>query len=118
MEIRLKKYLLSLLVLLSSQSNLRADVVRENALPNVEPVLLNELDEARGRGGVVDVTTLNKMSVGAYMADNVAVNNTNGFNMIDNGSFAGSSGFISVIQNTGNQVIIQDSTIVNVTITP
>lgn len=40
---------------------------------------------------------------------------TNGDNVISGGAFANSSGIASVIQNSGNNVIIQDSTIVNVT---
>jgi hypothetical protein len=39
-------------------------------------------------------------------------------NIIDTSSFANSAGIISVIQNTGNNVIIQNSTVVNVVITP
>ncbi|HIG66204.1 MAG TPA: hypothetical protein EYQ43_11790, partial [Methyloprofundus sp.] len=84
---------------------------------NIEPVLSSELDGEYGRGGVVNITD-NKMSVEARLSDNVAINNVNGFNGIDNGSFAGSRGFTSVIQNTGNQVVIQNSTIVNITVRP
>jgi len=95
------------------------NVVHETVLSKIEPVLLDELDNERGRGGgVVDITTLNKMRVKGNLTDNVAIDNINGFNIIDNGSFTGSHGLISVIQNTGNNVLIQDATILNVTFMP
>jgi hypothetical protein len=76
-----------------------------------------ELDMATGMGDV-DFLTHNQATLGALISDTSANNNTNGFNIIDSGSFSGASGMVSVIQNTGNNVIIQDSTIVNVTIVP
>jgi len=82
-----------------------------------ETVLSEELDDARGREGV-DMTTLNNMNVRATLSGNQANNNVNGYNIIDHGSFAQASGITSVIQNSGNNVVIQDSTIVNVTIAP
>lgn len=48
------------------------------------------------------------------MRDNQAYNLTTGGNLISEGAFAGSSGFATVIQNSGNNVLIQNSTIVNV----
>lgn len=86
-------------------------------LSQTEVASIEELDNATGREGV-DVTTLNNMNVRAFLVGNSATNNTSGFNMIDNGSFAGSGGMFSVIQNSGNNVLIQDSTIINVTILP
>lgn len=82
-----------------------------------ETVLVEELDNARGREGV-DIFTLNNMNVRATLADNQASHNVNGYNTIDHGSFTQATGITSVIQNSGNNVIIQDSTIVNVTIAP
>jgi len=76
---------------------------------------LDELDEIRGMGGV-DVTTLNTMNVKATLTGNTATNNVTGTNVIDTSAFTGANGMFSVIQNTGNNVVIQDSTIVNVTI--
>lgn len=48
---------------------------------------LEELDNATGREGV-DITTLNRMNVRAFLADNSATNNVSGFNSIDNGSLS------------------------------
>jgi hypothetical protein len=51
--------------------------------------------------------------------DNVTVvNSITGHNTIDGGSFANANGFPTVIQNSGNGVLIQNSTILNVTIHP
>lgn len=80
-------------------------------------VSIDMLENARGREGV-DITTLNNMNVSATLTDNTANNNVTGANIIDTSSFTGASGMFSVIQNTGNNVVIQDSTIVNVTILP
>ncbi|MGR9013812.1 MAG: hypothetical protein ACU83U_09225 [Gammaproteobacteria bacterium] len=84
--------------------------------PN-ETALWEELDNARGREGL-DMTNINNMNVRATLTGNQASNNVNGYNIIDHGSFAQASGINTVIQNTGNNVIIQDATNVIVTITP
>ncbi len=91
----------------------------DNKLPFslAETVSVDELETARGREGV-NITALNNMNVQAILNDNTANNTITGSNRIDTGAFAGSGGMFSVIQNSGNNVIIQDSTIVNVTILP
>ena len=48
------------------------------------------------------------------VSDNQASNLTTGMNVISDGAFAGASGLSTVIQNSGNNVLIQNSTIVNV----
>jgi len=48
------------------------------------------------------------------VADNKASNLTTGMNVISDGAFAGSTGMPTVIQNSGNNVLIQNATIVNV----
>ena len=83
----------------------------------VEIVSIDELENARGRQGI-DITTINNMNVKGILTDNTANNNVTGTNFIDNGSFTGASGMFSVIQNTGNNVLIQDVTNVTVTIVP
>jgi hypothetical protein len=91
----------------------------DDALPFslAEAVPDNDLENARGREGI-DITAINNMNVQATLTGNVANNSITGTNIIDHGAFAGSGGMFSVIQNSGNNVIIQDSTIVNVTIVP
>lgn len=52
-------------------------------------------------------------------ADNISVHNSpTGSNMIGGGSFAGAAGVPIVIQNTGNGVLIQNATIINMTLKP
>jgi hypothetical protein len=52
-------------------------------------------------------------------AEHVSVNNSiTGGNNIGGGSFAGAHGFPIVIQNSGNGVLIQNATILNVTVKP
>ncbi|CAG22309.1 MULTISPECIES: hypothetical protein [Photobacterium] len=47
---------------------------------------------------------------------NGAYNNTTGANMITEGAFGESSGIFNVVQNTGNNVLIQNATVVNLTL--
>jgi hypothetical protein len=75
----------------------------------VKPVELKVL--ARKRGGA-DV--INDMQLKGVVADNRAVNVTTGGNFITEGAFANTAGLPMVVQNTGNNVLIQNATIVNV----
>jgi hypothetical protein len=75
----------------------------------VKPVELKVL--ARKRGGA-DV--INDMQLKGVVADNRAVNVTTGNNFITDGAFANTSGVPLIVQNTGNNVLIQNATIVNV----
>lgn len=96
----------------------RATLLDDNLLlSSSEKASEDELEKARGREGF-DITALNNMNVQAVLTGNTANNNVTGMNIIDNGAFTNASGMFSVVQNTGNNVIIQDSTIVNVTIVP
>ena len=54
------------------------------------------------------------MKLRGVVADNRAVNVTTGNNAISEGAFANTSGLPMVVQNTGNNVLIQNATIVNV----
>jgi hypothetical protein len=75
----------------------------------VKPVDLKVL--ARKRGGA-DV--INDMQLKGVVADNRAINVTTGNNFITDGAFANTSGVPLIVQNTGNNVLIQNATIVNV----
>jgi hypothetical protein len=75
----------------------------------VKPVDLKVL--ARKRGGA-DV--INDMQLKGVVADNRAINVTTGNNFITDGAFANASGVPLIVQNTGNNVLIQNATIVNV----
>lgn len=116
----LKNCRLVLLVIIVQSQAAQADSVQNQdqlLFSPAETVLLEDLDNARGREGV-DMAVVNNMNVRATLSGNQANNNVTGYNIIDHGAFAQASGINSVIQNTGNNVIIQDSTIVNVTIAP
>lgn len=66
------------------------------------------------RGGADQVN--NENALDGLVRDNQAYNLKTGSNLVSDGSFAGSSGLATVIQNSGNNVLIQNSTIVNVQI--
>ncbi len=114
-----KLYVLIIPLALNYAGMVRALPLDVNQSQNIrEAVLLDELDEVRSLGGVVDITTIINSNIDAELSNNTATNNVTGFNIIDNGAFTEASGVFSIIQNSGNNVIIQDSTIVNVTISP
>ncbi len=94
-----------------------SNISSESNAPFSQAVSIEELENARGREGV-DITALNNLNANATLTGNTANGNVTGANIIDASAFSGASGMFSVIQNTGNNVIIQDSTIVNVTIVP
>ena len=74
------------------------------------------------RGGDVHVQNnsqtqiLNTNTVNGSVNDVTVLNNITGDNSIDGGAFTGAQGFPMVIQNSGNGVLIQNATILNVTI--
>lgn len=73
------------------------------------PVAQAALAARRGGDRVVNDNQLK-----GVVADNKASNLTTGMNVISDGAFSGASGLSTVIQNSGNNVLIQNSTIVNV----
>lgn len=87
-----------------------ADDVRASAR---KPVTVETL--ARQRGGADYKTLVNLNDVRGSVDHNVATNVVTGNNSIS-ASFAGAMGLPIVIQNSGNNVLIQNATIVNVQI--
>jgi hypothetical protein len=75
------------------------------------PVSSTTLEEQRGGD---ETRILNIIEVDGDVTDNTAVNVVTGANNIQNGSFDNASGVLSVVQNTGANVLIQSATIVNV----
>ena len=61
---------------------------------------------------------LNEQDVDGVVQGNIATGNTTGNNSISDNAFAGAAGFATAIQNTGNNVLIQNSTIINVSLDP
>lgn len=86
----------------------KAAIERPNPL-GIKPVANKVLAARRGRADVV-----NDMLLKGVVADNRASNLTTGNNVIAEGSFTGMVGLPLVVQNSGNGVLIQNATIINV----
>ena len=86
----------------------KAVPVRPNPL-GLKPVDAKALAMKRGGADVV-----NDMLLKGVVAGNRASDLTTGNNIIADGAFTGTVGFPMVIQNSGNGVLIQNATIVNV----
>jgi len=92
------------------------------AAPPAGPVWLE------GWGRSVDSKTLARSSGGNEVSETITLNGTvtnntvdhvvTGSNLIGNGAFNGAAGVPMVIQNTGNGVLIQNATILNVQFQP
>ena len=72
---------------------------------------LSEAALADQRGGAALVA--NDLVSKGTVSDNVAANLTTGTNTITEGSFSNAAGLPMVIQNSGNNVLIQNNTILN-----
>ena len=79
------------------------------------PVPSAQLDTQRG-GTDTGPLTINANILNAKLFDNSAKDNVTGNNTITGGAFAGASGLATVIQNSGNNVIIQNGTVLNLTV--
>jgi hypothetical protein len=65
----------------------------------------------------LDDITINTPENNGAVVGNTALGDT-GFNKIDGDAFRDSAGFMNAIQNTGNNVLIQNATIINVSVEP
>lgn len=84
--------------------------------------------DVAGWGPGIDSAALAKFSGGTDVTETITLNGTvannsvdhvvNGANVIGSGSFTGATGLPMVIQNSGNAVLIQNATIVNVQFQP
>lgn len=103
-----KRRLVALMVLTSAPALVFAAPSQDAALGT--PVSEATLSEYRGAQN----TTFNLQNTEAQLNDTTATHNISGTNQISGGAFAGSNGLPTVIQNSGNNVVIQNATIVNV----
>ena len=71
-------------------------------------------DLALSRGGAQLDLTLNDATSHGVVGGNQAANLTTGSNYINGEVFSNSAGFSTVVQNSGNNVLIQNATVVNV----
>lgn len=74
-------------------------------------VAVDSQELAISRGGAEVV--INDLKNKGIVSDNQASNLVTGNNWVGEGSFAGASGFATVVQNSGNNVLIQNATIIN-----
>jgi hypothetical protein len=84
-----------------------------------KPLTADALGDQRAKAKLeIDQITINAPTQNGVVAGNAAINTTNGANSIGDTAFSGASGLVNAIQNTGNNVLIQNSTIVNVSVAP
>ncbi|MEE3119119.1 MAG: hypothetical protein VX339_13510 [Pseudomonadota bacterium] len=92
-----------------------ATVVSADDFLDLAPLSADQLDSASGRQGVPLQLQLNDSEQNAAVIGNVISGpSMTGDNIISDQAFGNMSGIATVIQNTGNQVVIQDSTQVNI----
>lgn len=72
----------------------------------------SELDKTRG---TFDAETLGAAVLEATTVNNAVNGGVTGSNTVTEGSFGNAHGVVSLIQNSGNNVIIQNATVVNLT---
>ena len=83
--------------------------------PALAPMSLDQLEQSSGRQGLPLQWQINDTEQSAIVSDNVLSGSViTGDNRITDNAFQNMSGIATVIQNTGNQVVIQDSTQINV----
>ncbi len=103
-------------VLLWLLFGMTATVVAEEQL-DLDVLSSHQLAEANGRQGISMQWQVNDSQQAGRVSDNVLSGNVmTGDNSISDQAFQNMSGIATVIQNTGNQVVIQDSTQINILI--
>jgi hypothetical protein len=79
------------------------------------PIPSDQLDVHRG-GRDAGPLTINANFLNAKLNNNAAIDNVTGDNSITGNAFAGASGLPIVFQNSGNNVIMQNGTVLNLTL--
>ena len=117
--------LASCAILLALAGQALADSLDEELLLDNAAVSLSELEESRGRQDIqLDIDEIqasfqqNQGEQTAQLKDNLLNSDMTGNNYIGAQALNGVNGIATVIQNTGNQVIIQDTTMVNIMMQP
>ncbi len=100
----------------------RPPVAAPASVPALVPGLGHAIDAdklERYRGGTQDLyQTVNDARLSGTVSNDTAVNVATGSNIVGGGSFTNAAGIPTVIQNSGANVLIQNSTIVNVQFRP
>ena len=90
-----------------------------NTFGNQAKLSTDALDEQRAKANIeVHHVTINDQELNGVVSNNTAIGNETGDNIVSNGAFTDVAGFVSTVQNSGNNVLIQNSTIINVAIEP
>lgn len=108
--------LMLLATLLCCSSYLQADSLDDELGLSNNSVTNSELNSNRGRADLDLVFQTNEADQNALMQQNTLHSEVTGNNNISGNAFSGMSGIATVIQNSGNQTIIQSTTMVNVLI--
>jgi len=69
-------------------------------------------------GGSDTTNNINQQTLNGTMSDTEARDTVSGSNVVSGSAFGSSAGLPTVIQNSGNNVLIQNATIVNVRMNP
>lgn len=89
------------------------------AFEGLAPLPTETLDSSHAKAALqIDRIQINDQNVTGVVTGNVAIDNETGDNNLTDGAFMNSAGFMTTIQNTGNNVLIQNSTIINVAVEP
>ena|SRR3989304_8472228 len=75
---------------------------------------VTDADLSKNRGG--SALQINEMRLDSKLYNNQAIANITGSNFVTQDAFSGASGFSTVVQNSGNNVIIQNATILNISL--
>lgn len=104
------RQLLALMILGAAPAVVSAEPPQ--SLPFGAPVPESALSENRGARN----STFNLQNTEGLLYNNQAANTISGSNNVSDQAFSGLNGFSTVIQNSGNNVLIQSATIINVTL--
>ena len=118
---------LFLVLLLCWTAPLMADDAAESAAPGDLDSLLaghkvvseSTLETERAKAMIeVEKIVVNDQDLNGTVSGNQPINTVTGHNTINGEAFSGAAGFVSSVQNTGNNVLIQNATIVNIAVEP
>jgi hypothetical protein len=91
-----------------------ADAIPANPEISAFGEQVTDADLSTYRGG--SALQYNEMKLDGRLYDNQAIANVTGSNFVTQDAFSGASGFSTVVQNSGNNVIIQNATILNISL--
>ncbi|MDV5170315.1 carbon storage regulator [Photobacterium rosenbergii] len=109
------KYLTLIVAALISYNTAAADEL--DILASSEQ--LSEEFMTHSRGGEYELESdylLAQSEMYGDVSNNSAYNNTTGNNVLDGNALSNSSGVYNIVQNTGNNVLIQNATVINLTL--